>query len=103
MDQLITEVLKIDKIAQEKIALAKSENSKILKNIEKKKQDIIESIQDKANKKLSDVEKYEIEVFEKQVSALEEKHKLDLKKLEQMYEENCNKWVKDIVSNTLSQ
>lgn len=103
MDQLITEVLKIDKIAQEKIALAKSENSKILKNIEKKKQDIIESIQYKANKKLSDVEKYEIEVFEKQVSMLEEKHKSDLKKLEQIYEENCNKWVKDIVSNTLSQ
>lgn len=103
MDQLITEVLKIDEIAQEKIALAKSENSKILKNIEKKKQDIIESIQNKANKKLSDVEKYEIEIFEKQVSMLEEKHKLDLKNLEKIYEENCNKWVKDIVSNTLSQ
>lgn len=103
MDQLITEVLKIDKIAQEKIALAKSENSKVLRNIEKKKQDIIKSIQNKANKKLSDVEKYEIEVFEKQVSMLEEKHKSDLRKLEQTYEENCNKWVKDIVSNTLSQ
>lgn len=103
MDQLITEVLKIDEIAQEKIALAKSENSKILKNIEKKKQDIIESIQNKANKKLSDVEKYEIEIFEKQVSMLEEKHKLDLKNLEKIYEENCNKWVRDIVSNTLSQ
>ncbi len=103
MDQLITEVLKIDKIAQEKITLAKSENSKILKNIGKKKQDIIESIQNEANKKLSDVEKYEIEVFEKQVSMLEQKHKSDLKNLEQIYEENCKKWVKDIVSNTLSQ
>lgn len=103
MDQLITEVLKIDKIAQEKITLAKSENSKILKNIGKKKQDIIESIHNEANQKLSDVEKYEIEVFEKQVSMLEQKHKSDLKNLKQVYEENCKKWVKDIVFNTLSQ
>lgn len=103
MDQLITEVLKIDKIAQEKITLAKNENSKILKNMGKKKQDIIESMQNEANKKLSDVEKYEIEVFENQVSMLEQKHKSDLKKLKQIYEDNCKKWVKDIVSNTLSQ
>ena len=33
MDQLMTEILKIDKIAQEKIVNAKDENRKILRNI----------------------------------------------------------------------
>ena len=103
MDQLITEVLKIDKIAQEKIKSAKDENSKILRNIAKKKQDIIETMKNKANQKLSDFEKYEIESFEEQISMLEKKHKSNLKILEQTYKENFNKWVKDIISNTLSQ
>ncbi len=103
MDQLITEVLKIDNIAQEKIKSAKNKNRDILKNINRKKQDIITSMKNEANQKLSDFEKCELESFEEQISILEQKYQSDQKTLEKIYKENCNKWIKDIVSNTLSK
>ena len=103
MDQLITEVLKIDNIAQEKIKSAKNKNRDILKNINRKKQDIITSMKNEANQKLSDCEKCELESFEEQISILEQKYQSDQKTLEKIYKENCNKWIKDIVSNTLSK
>ncbi len=103
MDQLITEVLKIDNIAQEKIKSAKNKNKDILKNINKKKQDIITNMKNEANQKLSDFEKCELENFEEQISILEQKYQSDRKTLEQIYNENCNKWVKDIVLSTLSK
>lgn len=103
MDQLITEVLKIDNIAQEKIKSAKNKNRDILRNINRKKQDIITSMKNEANQKLSDFEKCELENFKEQISILEQKYKSDRKTLEKIYKENCNKWVKDIVSNTLSK
>lgn len=103
MDQLITEVLKIDNIAQEKIKSAKNKNRDILKNINKKKQAIIAAMKNEANQKLSNFEKCELENFEQQISILENKYKSDKKTLEQIYKENCDKWVKDIVSDTLSK
>lgn len=103
MDQLITEVLKIDNIAQEKIKSAKNKNRNILKNIDKKKHDIISAMKNEANQKLSDFEKCELENFREQISALEQKYKSNQQTLEQIYKANCDKWVKDIVSNTLSK
>ena len=103
MDQLMTEILKIDEIAQEKIVNAKNENRKILRNIPQKKQEIIKKIREEADLNLAKFEKCEIEAFKERISLLEKKQQRELESLKKVYDENCKNWVHDIVSNTLSE
>ena len=103
MDQLMTEILKIDKIAQEKIVNAKDENRKVLRNLSKKRQEIVKNTQKEADLNLAKFEKFEVEAFEEKISLLEKKQKQELENLKKIYDQNCENWVRDIVSNTLSE
>ena len=102
MDQLLTEILKIDEIAQKKIADAKNENRKILRALPKKKQEIIKNIREEADFNLAEFEKSEIEAFKEKILILEKRHQNALEHLKKTFDENNQNWIHNIVLNTLS-
>ena len=102
MDQLMTEILKIDEIAQKKIVDAKNENRKILKSLPQKKQEIINNIRKEADLNVKKFEKCEIEAFKEKILILEKKQRQILEGLKKTYDENHKNWIHSIVSNALS-
>ncbi len=102
MDELLNKILEIDKIAQEKIKTAEEENDKFLKQVNDHKQEIINNMQKKADKRLCDLEENEIKNSEEEILKLEKQQKEYIKKLQNIYDEHCEKRVNDIVNRILS-
>ena len=102
MDQLMTEILKIDEIAQKKIVDAKNTNRQILKDLSQKKQEIIKNIRKEADLNLAKFEKCEAEAFKEKVLILEKNQQQTLENLKKTYDKNHKNWIHTIVSNALS-
>ncbi len=103
MDELLSEILKIDEDAEQKLKFATQECIKIKENVEKEKEKIKSNIKAKAEEKLKKVEAVEEEEFLKEVANLEQKKELAIKSLNEIYSKNQNAWVDGIVFNVLGR
>lgn len=103
MDELLNEILKIEKAAEQKLESVTQDCMKIRENVEKEKERIKSNIRTKAEEKLKKVETVEEEKFLKEVASLEQEKELAIKRLNEIYGKNRDLWVENIVFSVVGR
>lgn len=100
---LIDEVLKIDKIAQEKLLQEKKLEKEMIKKINKEKQDISTKLKREAEQQLEKLKAFEQEKFKNDLNKLKQTKEQLASNLKHIYEKNETEWIKSTISETINK
>lgn len=102
MENLVDKIIEIDKDAENRIKKAEAAKAAVVKEIEVKKQKLIKEIEDKSETKLLDFEKSQKEEINSQIEQITKSSKEVEANIQKFYDLHHDKWLNDIVKNTIS-
>lgn len=102
-NNLIVEILKIDEIAQKKLAKEKELENENFKKNETKKQKMLKKMDDDANAALNRFLNFKKTEFENKLKNLNKTKEKIIEEIKQKYEKNELKWVKQTISEIIEK
>ena len=98
MDELLNKLIEVDKSARKRVSAAKKEKSAALEAIERKKEELRKVNEEKYLKQLEKENAKQNAVLESSSKEIESNCLKTIETLKSIYEEKCDGWVNDIVS-----
>lgn len=98
MDNILKEILEMDKKAQLRMQEAEDYRKKAMSELEARKESIIAEETDRARKRIADSNEKKKRSGEAYLDDIKERNEKILNKMNKTCEENFEKWVDDIVS-----
>lgn len=101
MDDIIQKLVEFDRQCVEKVEAAKQKKADAQSHMTEKKATIYNEY---IKSQQSQIEKHKQDLLDKnneEARLQEEQYKMSMKKMEDLYQQNKDKWVQDIVSNCL--
>ena len=102
MEDMLAKIVAMDEMARELTEEANKEKATSEQDIAKAKEDVYNNYIEKARKRIVKNEETERKIAEQKLKEVQQKQKETLEHLEQLYSENCDKWVDDIVDRVIS-
>ena len=103
MENLVDKIIEIDKIAEEKMKVAEKENAAFMRQIDQRKQEIINEIDKSAEAKLKSFEKAEKSSADEEIAKLEQEKQQAIQKLQAIYQDHHEQWTDELVNRILKQ
>ncbi len=103
MDNIITHILEIDQRAKDKLEDAHQQKENIINSAKAEEERIQSDMQKKVDERLSKVEECEKADSDEKIAELEKEKDLKIKQLDDIFNENRETWVENIVSAVLEQ
>ena len=101
MDNVVNEILEIDRKAREKIEEAYKQKDCILLETGEEEQKIKDEYIRRADNRVCKVEMYEMENANKKIEVIQQKKEATIAALKEQYEVNHSKWENDIFNNII--
>ena len=102
MNELLDEIVKIDKEAKKLLDEAIQNSNEIKAKICNKQEEIAISIASETKEKLKNFQQKEEQILIEKTKEIQKKHELAIAEMDKTFEKNCELWAKQIVSKVLS-
>lgn len=102
MEDMLAKIVEMDEKARELTEEANREKATSEQDIAKAKEAVYNDYIEKARKRIAKNEQTERKAAENKLREVQQKQKETLERLEQLYSENCDKWVDTIVDRVIS-